>query len=76
MQKITCSRNYEEMLAFELYSCHDSIYGLKRLNDDLSSRIEKLSIVSSSVEHVSICNRCKDFDIDACIDYVYYFKIE
>jgi hypothetical protein len=23
-------------------------------------------VASSSVEHVSICNRCKDFDIDAC----------
>jgi hypothetical protein len=23
-------------------------------------------MASSSVEHVSICNRCKDFDIDAC----------
>jgi deferrochelatase/peroxidase EfeB len=36
------------------------------LNADLNTRIEKLNIASSSVEHVSICNRCKDFDIDAC----------
>jgi hypothetical protein len=28
-----------------------------------------LNIASSSVEHVSICNRCKDFDIDACNDH-------
>jgi hypothetical protein len=27
--------------------------------------VEKVNITSSSVEHVSICNRCKDFDIDA-----------
>jgi hypothetical protein len=25
-----------------------------------------VNVTSSSVEHVSICNRCKDVDIDAC----------
>jgi hypothetical protein len=25
-----------------------------------------VNITSSSMEHVPICNRCKDFDIDAC----------
>jgi hypothetical protein len=28
--------------------------------------LEKLSVASSSLEHVFTCNRCKDFDIDAC----------
>jgi hypothetical protein len=28
-----------------------------------------LNVASSSLEHVSICNRCKDVDIDACIDH-------
>jgi hypothetical protein len=55
-----------EMLAFELSSCHDSISSLKSINVDLNARIEKLSVASSSLEHVSICNRCKDFDVDAC----------
>jgi hypothetical protein len=55
-----------EMLVFELFSCHSSISILKSLNVDLNSRIDKLSVASSSLEHVSICNRCKDFDIDAC----------
>jgi hypothetical protein len=55
-----------EMLAFELSSCHDSISSLKSLNVDLNARIEKLNVASSSLEHVSICNRCKDFDVDAC----------
>jgi hypothetical protein len=53
------------MLAFELSSCHDSISSLKSLNIDLNARIEKLNVASSSLEHVSICNRCKDFDVDA-----------
>jgi hypothetical protein len=39
---------------------------LKSLNADLNAKLEKVNITSSSVEHVSICNRCKDFDIDAC----------
>jgi chromosome segregation ATPase len=58
-----------EMLAFELSSCHSSITSLKSLNDDLNARIEKLSIVSSSVEHVSICAKCKDHDFNACSHY-------
>jgi capsule polysaccharide export protein KpsE/RkpR len=43
---------------------------LKSANDDLNARIEKLNVASSSLEHVSICNRCKDFGIDACNDHV------
>jgi hypothetical protein len=53
-----------------LSSCHDSISSLKRSNADLNARIEKLDIASSFVEHVSICNRCKDFDVDACNNHV------
>jgi hypothetical protein len=26
-----------------------------------------LNVASSSLEHVSICNRCKDVDIDSCV---------
>jgi hypothetical protein len=43
-----------EMLAFELSSCHSSITSLKSLNGDLNARIEKLNIASPSVKHVSI----------------------
>jgi hypothetical protein len=55
-----------EILASELSSCHDSISSLKSLNVDLNTRIEKLNVPSSTLEHVSICNRCKDYDITAC----------
>jgi hypothetical protein len=58
-----------EMLAFELSSCHTSISSLKSLNVDLNARIEKLSVASLSLQHVSICNRCKDFDVNACNDH-------
>jgi hypothetical protein len=55
-----------ELLSAELSSCHDSISSIKSLNDDLNAKLEKVNMASSSIEHVSICNRCKDFDIDAC----------
>jgi hypothetical protein len=35
----------------------------------LNARLEKLCVASSSLKHVSICNRCKYFDIVACIDH-------
>jgi hypothetical protein len=55
-----------EMLSSELSACHESISSLKFLNDDLNAKLEVANKSSSCVEHVVICNRCKDFDIDAC----------
>jgi hypothetical protein len=66
VQKSLALETKNELLSSELSSCHDSISSLKSLNADLSARLEKVNVSSSSVEHVSICNRCKDFDIDAC----------
>jgi vacuolar-type H+-ATPase subunit I/STV1 len=59
-----------EIMSSELSSCHESISSLKGLNADLNARIEKLNVASPSLEHVSICNRCKDFDIYACNNHV------
>jgi hypothetical protein len=59
-----------EILSSELSTCHDSISSLKILNDDLNTKIEKFNVANSSVEHVEICNRCKDFNIDACNEHV------
>jgi hypothetical protein len=58
-----------EILSSELSSCHEPISSLNSLNADLNARIENLNVASSSTEHVSICNRCKDFDIDVCDDH-------
>jgi hypothetical protein len=55
-----------EILSSELSTCHESISSLKNLNDDLNVKLEKVNATSSCVEHVIICNRSKDFDIDAC----------
>jgi hypothetical protein len=58
-----------ELLTSELSACNDSISKLKDLNVDLSAKLEEVNVVSSSVEHVVICNRCKDYNIDACNEH-------
>jgi hypothetical protein len=59
-----------EMLSSQLFVCHESISSLKILNDDLNAKLEEANATRSCVEHVVICNRCKDFDIDACDDHL------
>jgi hypothetical protein len=59
-----------EILSSKLSTCHDSISSLKNLNDDLNTKLEKLNLASSCVEHIVTCNRIKDFDIDACNEHV------
>jgi hypothetical protein len=59
-----------ELLSSELSTYHDYISSLKILNADLNTKLEKVNMASSCVEHVVICNRCKDFDVDACNEHV------
>jgi hypothetical protein len=53
------------MISSELSACHESISSLKNLNDELNAKLEEVNKASSCVERVVICNRCKDFDVDA-----------
>jgi hypothetical protein len=59
-----------ELLSSELSTCNESISSLKTLNDDLSAKLEVANRSSSCVEYVVICNRCKDFDINACDEHL------
>ena len=59
-----------EMLACEVSSCHDSISNLKSINDDLNAKLVEANKSNSCGETVVICNRCKDFDIDACSEHI------
>jgi hypothetical protein len=59
-----------EMLSSELSVCHESISSLNILNDDLNAKLEVANKSSSCVEHVVICNRCKDFDVNACNEHL------
>jgi hypothetical protein len=36
----------------------------------LSAKLEIANKSSSCVEHVVICNRCKDFNVDACSEHL------
>jgi hypothetical protein len=49
-----------EMISSELSACYESVSSLKNLNDELNAKLEKVNKASSCVEHVVICNRCKD----------------
>jgi hypothetical protein len=59
-----------ELLSSELSICNESISSLKILNDDLNAKLEVANKSSSCIEHVVICNRCKDFNVDACNDHL------
>src|SRR5688572_4161488 len=59
-----------EVLSSELSSCHETIATLKSVNNDLNAKLEVASKSNSCVEHVEICTRCKDFDVDACSDHL------
>jgi hypothetical protein len=58
-----------EMLSCELSTCHESISNLKSINVDLNAKLEVANRSNSCVEHVVICNRCKDFKVDACSEH-------
>jgi hypothetical protein len=59
-----------EMLSYELSACHESVSSLKKLNDELKANLEEVNKTSSCVEHVIICNICKDFDVDVCDEHL------
>jgi hypothetical protein len=58
-----------DLLCAELSSWHCSISSLKNANDYLSNKLDECHVASSSLSHVLICNKCKDFDIDDCLDH-------
>jgi hypothetical protein len=59
-----------EMLSSELSVCQESISSLKDLNVELNAKLEEANATRSCVEHVVICNRCKDFDVNACDEHL------
>jgi hypothetical protein len=64
-------------LSKELNNCNDSISCLKTKNSSLIAKIEELNacnISTSIVEHVTICIRCRDINIDAIDDRLAMIK--
>jgi ubiquinone biosynthesis protein UbiJ len=57
----------------KLNVCNDSISCLRDENARLKSKIEELNACkpsTSTVDHVSICTRCRDINVEAIDDYL------
>jgi hypothetical protein len=66
-----------ENLSKELNICNDSISCLRTENASLIAKIEELNacnVSTSTVEHVIICIRCRDVNIDAMNDHIAMIK--
>jgi hypothetical protein len=66
-----------ENLSKELSICNDSISSLKIENDNLIAKIEELNdckTSTSTVEHVTICTRCRDINVEAIDDHLAMIK--
>jgi ubiquinone biosynthesis protein UbiJ len=63
--------------AKDLNECNDSISCLRNVNATLHGKIEELKSCkpsTSTVDHVSICTRCRDVNIDAIHDHLALIK--
>jgi 3D (Asp-Asp-Asp) domain-containing protein len=63
--------------ARDLNVCNDSISCLRDENAMLKSKIDELNVCkpsTSTVEHITICTRCRDVNIDAIHDHLALIK--
>jgi hypothetical protein len=63
--------------AKDLNVCNDSISNLRNENAILHAKIDELNACkpsTSSVEHVTICTRCRDINVDAIHDHLALIK--
>jgi chromosome segregation ATPase len=61
----------------KLNVCNDSISCLRDENARLKSKIEELNTCkpsTSTIEHVSICSRCRDINVEAIDDHLAMIK--
>jgi hypothetical protein len=61
----------------ELNVCNDPISSLRNDNTILNAKIEELKLCkpsTSTIEHVSICTRCRDINVDAINDHLAVIK--
>jgi chromosome segregation ATPase len=61
----------------KLNVCNDSISCLRDENARLNSKIEELNVCkpsASTIDHVSICTRCRDINVEAIGDHIAMIK--
>jgi hypothetical protein len=66
-----------ENLSKELSMCNDSISYLINENASLNAKIDELNVCkpsTSSVQHVTICTRCRDINVEAIDDHIAMIK--
>jgi hypothetical protein len=66
-----------ENLSKELSICHDTISNLRTENVILHAKIDELNVCktsTSSIDHVSICTRCRDINVDVIHDHLALIK--
>jgi hypothetical protein len=66
-----------ENLSKELNMCNDSISCLRIENDNLTAKIEELNVCkpsTSTIEHVTICTRCRDINVETIDDHLAMIK--
>jgi hypothetical protein len=66
-----------ENISKELTICNNSISCLTDENASLNAKIEELDVCkpsTSTVEHVTICTRCRDVNIEAIDDHLAMIK--
>jgi prefoldin subunit 5 len=77
---ISSIRNENASLASKIEKlnvCNDSISCLRDENARLTYKIEELNTCkpsTSTVEHISICTRCRDIKVDAIYDHLAMIK--
>jgi hypothetical protein len=63
--------------ARDLNTCNNSISSLRNENAILHAKIDELKSCkpsTSTVEHIAICTRCRDINIDAIHDHLALIK--
>jgi hypothetical protein len=61
----------------KLNDCNDSISCLRDENVKLNAKIEELNACkpsTSTIDHVSICTRCRDINVEAIDDHIAMIK--
>jgi hypothetical protein len=61
----------------DLNVCNDSIFCLRNENAMLKSKIDELNVCkpsTSTIDHVSICTRCRDVNVEAMNDHLAMIK--
>jgi hypothetical protein len=57
--------------------CNDSISSLRIENDNLIAKVDELNVCkpsTSTIEHVIICTRCRDINVEAIYDHLAMIK--